>query len=54
MSTSAESRPMVAVQVCKAYAPLAFTVGTVTHSKHAAMIKQVRVLSKEVQSIHVS
>ena len=53
-STSAESRPMAAVEVCEAYALNVISVETVTPSKHAAMIKQVRVLSKDVQSIHPS
>ena len=54
MSTSAESRPMAAVEACKAYALHVVSVEIVADSKHAAMIKQVRALSKDVQSIHLS
>ncbi len=54
MSTSAKSRPMAAIEVCKACAPRVIGVDTIAHSKHASMIKQVRVLSKDVRSIHLS
>ena len=45
---------MAAAEVCKAYAQHVVSVQTIGLSRHADMSKQVRVLSKDVQSIRLS